>query len=299
MKLNIAGAGAIGLLLGAGFADAGFDVRMLTRSPEQAALLRQEGITVERSGEKKVFQVEATAAPGEWSNAELTILAMKSYDLAGFLETAGGRLASSPLLFVQNGVAHLTMAESLPNPSSAFASVEHGAMKTGQTAVRHTGTGPLRIAPGKGDGAILRELALADTASFPVRLEEDAFRLLFSKALKNAIINPVTAIFGVRNGEIAESAELGRLAGMLHAELSGAFPDVADGVSLESVFDLCRRTAGNESSMLADIKSGRRTESDAILGGLIEEAARRGCRLPLLSGIAEMTAFLERRESDG
>ncbi|SIT67892.1 ketopantoate reductase family protein [Edaphobacillus lindanitolerans] len=294
MKLNIVGAGAVGLLLASGFADAGFKVRMLTRTEEQAALLRKEGVCVERDGIRHRFQVDASADPADWNGENPAILAMKSYDLKEFLDSHAAALEKSPLLFVQNGVAHLEWAGSLQNPEIAFATVEHGAMRIDGRTVRHTGTGPLRMAANRG-ASFLEPLAAADSPWFPVRIEEDPEKLLFTKAMKNAVINPITAILGVPNGTIASDPGLSRLAGLVHGELSAAFPELSGSVPLEDVLDLCRRTAGNESSMLADLRNGRRTESDAILGGLIREAERRDCPVQLLAGLAEMVAFKERR----
>ncbi|WP_040227952.1 ketopantoate reductase family protein [Bhargavaea cecembensis] len=299
MKLNIAGAGAVGLLLASGFARAGFSVRLLVRSSRQAALLRSEGVCLEEGDGRHTFRVDASADPAEWEDGVLTIPAMKSYDLEGFLDSALRFIPDSPLLFVQNGVAHLGLADSLRSPAIAFATVEHGALKRDGRTVRHTGTGPLSLAPAKGNAGLFTPLLSADSPDFPVRLSEDPGELLYRKALKNAVINPVTAVTGARNGELASDPPLRRLAGMIHGELAAAFPDTAAEVPLEAVLELCRKTADNESSMLADLNAGRKTEADAILGGLIREADRRGSRLPLLSGLSEMIAFLERRGSDG
>ena len=296
MRIHVAGAGAVGLLVGARLAEAGLGVRMITRTAEQAAAILDEGILLSAGREEKVFRVGATSIPGEARNGGLTILAMKSYDLSEFLAALDGKPGDAPLLFVQNGVAHLSLASRFRDRPVAFGTIEHGARKTGPRSVEHTGTGPLRIAPVSDDFRPFIPLLGADSPSFPVvRSNEEPERLLLKKALKNCMINPVTAVAGVRNGVLAEDPALGVLLGRLHAELAAAFPETADEVTLDEVLALCRKTAGNTSSMLADLLEGKRTEAGAIMGGVISLARERRASIPTLAALHDLVCSMERR----
>ncbi|RSK36908.1 ketopantoate reductase family protein [Bhargavaea beijingensis] len=296
MRINVAGAGAIGMLIGARLAEVGFDVRMITRTAKQAAAIRDEGILLSKGNEKKVFSVGATASSEAGIEDGLTILAMKSYDLEPFLEELNGKLGEAPLLFIQNGVSHLSLPARFRDRPIAFGTVEHGSRKTGPRSVEHTGTGPLRISPATDDFTPFHPLLTAHSPTFPVvRAEEGPGQLLMKKAVKNCLINPVTAVAGVRNGMLAEDPDLRALLGRMHAELAEAFPEIAGEVTLGEVFDLCRKTADNTSSMLADLMAGRKTEADSIMGGVIVLAQERCASLPSVTALYDLVRSLERR----
>ncbi|MGM9921031.1 MAG: ketopantoate reductase family protein [Bhargavaea sp.] len=296
MRINVAGAGAVGMLIGARLAEAGFDIRMVTRTAEQAAAILNEGILLSAGSEEKVFRVDATARPEAAGEGGLTILAMKSYDLETFLAGAGGITGRSPLLFIQNGLGHLTWASRFGDRPVAFGTVEHGARKTGHRSVEHTGAGPLRISAVSGDFRPFHQLLTADSPTFPVfPAEEEPERLLLKKAIKNCLINPVTAVAGVRNGLLAEDPDLRALLVRLHAEITAAFPEAADEVTLDEVLSLCRNTADNTSSMLADLIAGRKTEADSIMGGVIALARDRDASLPILAAMYDLVRSMERR----
>lgn len=296
MRIHVAGAGAVGMLVGARLAEAGLDVCMITRTADQASAILDQGILLSSGGKEKFIKVGATSRAEAAEEGGLTILAMKSYDLEGFLAGLDGKTATVPLLFLQNGVAHLSLASRYRNRPVAFGTVEHGARKTGPRSVEHTGTGPLRISPVSDDFRPFLPLLRADSPTFPVvHAEYGPECLLLSKALKNCLINPVTAVAGVRNGMLAEDPGLRTLLGRLHAELAVAFPETAAEVTLDEVLSLCRKTADNTSSMLADLQAGRKTEAGEIMGGVIALAGERGASLPILAALYDLICSMERR----
>ncbi|KZE38243.1 hypothetical protein AV656_04795 [Bhargavaea cecembensis] len=296
MRINVAGAGSVGMLVGARLAEAGFDVCMITRTAEQASAILNEGILLSAGREEKIFRVGATPRAEAAEEGSLSILAMKSYDLENFLAALGGKPEAAPLLFIQNGVAHLSLASRFRDRPVAYGTVEHGARKTGPRSVEHTGTGPLLISPASGDFRPFLPLLKADSPSFPVvRAEKGPECLLLNKALKNCLINPVTAVAGVRNGVLAEDPDLRMLLGRLHAEIAAAFPETADEVTLDEVLSLCRNTADNTSSMLADLLAGRKTEAEEIMGGVIALAGERSASLPALASLYDLICSMERR----
>lgn len=295
MRVNVAGAGAIGLLIGARLAEAGLKVQMITRTAEQAAAIRNEGIRLSANGDEQVFVVDATSQPRAAGEGDLAVLAMKSYDLERFVKSAEEVLDGTAVLFLQNGMAHLPLASSFPEDQVAFGTVEHGAQRTGLGSVKHTGTGPIRISTLTGNFRHYLPLLAADSPAFPLVLAEQGPRhLLLAKAMKNCLINPVTALANVRNGKLAEDPALRSLLGRLHSELVEAFPEMAHTVTLDGVFDLCSKTADNTSSMLADFLEGRKTESEAIMGSLLSLAKERGASLPTLEALSDLVLSIER-----
>ena len=103
------------------------------------------------------------------------------------------------------------------------------------------------------------------------------------KLVGNAVINPLTGLHDVANGHIfqdltlaAEAEQLAREADRVLTALDPTWP----GDSLPGVRALAEATAGNTSSMRADMQAGAVTEIDAINGWLLRQADALGLDLP-------------------
>jgi 2-dehydropantoate 2-reductase len=107
--------------------------------------------------------------------------------------------------------------------------------------------------------------------------------MLVEKMAANTVINPLTALLNVKNGELVENSEYRAAVETLCEEFSAVFPYKTKEAVTQSVFDICRKTAPNESSMLSDVKAGRMTELNAIVGALLDEAARNNVQVPAFS----------------
>ncbi len=101
--------------------------------------------------------------------------------------------------------------------------------------------------------------------------------------MANALINPLTGLHDLPNGALLDDpvlhrrmAELATEADALLTRLDPGWP----GDSLPRVEAIARATAGNTSSMRADMQRGAPTEIDAINGWLLDQAARLGLALP-------------------
>jgi 2-dehydropantoate 2-reductase len=124
---------------------------------------------------------------------------------------------------------------------------------------------------------------------------------IWSKAIVNAAINPLTAVFDCRNGLVAENAALRAQAikvceeGMKVAEALGIQLEPEDVKNY--TIEVAKRTAKNKSSMLMDIDLKRRTEIDAICGNIIESGRSKGVETPVISRLYAIVKFLESRDS--
>ncbi|MNJ51191.1 2-dehydropantoate 2-reductase [compost metagenome] len=91
----------------------------------------------------------------------------------------------------------------------------------------------------------------------------------------NAVINPLTAIWRIPNGELLETVERRTVLEQLCEETMAIYK--AKGIAFEGdayaqVAEVCRSTASNMSSMLKDVLQGMPTEIDYINGRLVEMA---------------------------
>lgn len=101
----------------------------------------------------------------------------------------------------------------------------------------------------------------------------------WKKLAINALINPLTALYRCKNGELLDQgprqAHLAKLARELDHALPHWLPEWP-GQSQTMAEDVARQTASNTSSMLADVLAGRRTEIEFITGHLLRRASRAG-----------------------
>ncbi len=115
--------------------------------------------------------------------------------------------------------------------------------------------------------------------------------MIYRKLLINAVINPLTAIWRIPNGELLASEgrlqlmrELFREATMVYDACGVTYDEDA----WDNILEVCRITAGNISSMLADVLASRTTEIRWINGSLVEMAERTGTSVPLHRWICQL-----------
>jgi 2-dehydropantoate 2-reductase len=296
MEVIIAGAGSIGLLLGSFMTEAGMNVTFYVRREEQAKLIRAEGIQrINQDDTKDVFRVHATTDIRDLSTTALWIVAVKYAGLRDLLSEIRMAKLINPVLFVQNGIGHMELVKDTELPHIAFATVEQGAGRVDDRTVSHNGVGMLTIATNRGDAGVFDLIGKAHSDIFPVSYHIDAEVILMRKVLINCMINPLTAILKVKNGELLTNDYCFTLFNTLYEELMGAFPEMQALLTKDAVVDICRKTAKNHSSMLADYLAVRPMEIETIVSAVIRKANGRNKLLPLLTIVEQMLYAIDQK----
>lgn len=109
------------------------------------------------------------------------------------------------------------------------------------------------------------------------------------KLAQNCGINPITAVFGIRNGEVLENEKAVGMMKMVAKEVAEVLKKVdgeegeewSEEVLFERMKRLCEDTAGNTSSMLADVQAGRETEVEFINGWVVKKGEEVGVKCPV------------------
>ena len=113
--------------------------------------------------------------------------------------------------------------------------------------------------------------------------EENPVPAVLRKLAANTVINPLTAVLDEKNGIILEKAELVR---RLTDEISRVLAPLGLGETPDSLYKavmgIAEKTRENSSSMREDVRHGRPTENDFILGFVIKTAERFGMDVPEL-----------------
>lgn len=259
MNFAVVGAGAVGMLTASLLKEAGCGVQLITRRSEQAEEIKANGIR--RDGE--IYFIDAST---EWDHIlpdAFILVAVKYSHLPDVIKKLKSCCLDNPIVFMQNGMMHIELIRNLPQKNIAAGIVEHGALKISETEIRHTGNGLFRFALLSGDEK--RFLPLLNINGVKAEWHTEADKMLFRKVLLNAMINPLTALLSVKNGELLSNPHAYELLKNIYTELYTAFPEIETLLPFEQVTALCASTAENTSSMLADKLAGRRLELDTIL----------------------------------
>ncbi|WP_040204839.1 2-dehydropantoate 2-reductase [Neobacillus jeddahensis] len=287
MKVGIIGAGSIGLLYAA-YISKIYDVIIYTKTSKQAAEINETGILLLKGTEKRTSFVKALPIT-EWKGVEdLTIVAVKQYQLPLIIEKINRLSAIPNLLFLQNGMGHLKLLKEIKRTNVYVGSIEHGALKENSFTVSHNGEGVTNVAVFSGDELFLRQFATKISNEFPIVVQRDYYGMLVNKLMVNAVINPLTAILQVKNGDLIENTSYFHVVKQIFTEISYILNLDQPEEKIQVVVDICKKTANNRSSMLKDIEANRKTEVDAILGFLLDEAILQGKKAPQIENLYYM-----------
>ena len=302
MKIAVVGAGAMGSLFGALLAEGGHEVWLCDIWQDHICALKQNGLKIEREGEIRNVRLNADSDPRQIGESELVLIFVKSTQTKPAAESAAllaGR--NGWVMTLQNGMGNAeTIAEHIPSNRILAGTTSHGATMLEAGSIRHAGAGPTTI--GMWDGGekefqIARQIADQFTRAGIESIAVEAVRpVIWDKLLVNVGINAITAMTGIKNGQILD-LELTRKLSRAAVE-EAALVAQAQGIDIRKdpaahVFQVAAATAANRSSMGQDMDHRRPTEIKAINGFVVREAERLGIAAPVNRTLA---ALVETKE---
>jgi 2-dehydropantoate 2-reductase len=287
-RIAIIGVGALGCLFGARLSRVA-DVVLVGHWPEQLVALQNHGLQLTApGGQQHHYPLCATDDLRQVSRADLILLLVKSPQTERAARQAAQILAPAGVaLTLQNGLGNLDILAAAVGKERAIAGVTtQGATVVAPGWVRHAADGSTQLGRAPGLTAAITAVArLFEEAGLQTELVDHVDSLIWGKLAVSAAINPLTALLNVANGYLAEEGAARRI--MLAAAREVAAVAAAEGVSLpyadagERALDVARATAGNESSMLQDVKRGALTEIDAICGAVVRLGQQHGVATPV------------------
>lgn len=293
MRVGIIGGGSIGLLFGA-YLGQNHEVTIFTKREEQAQKIKEMGIRLcFQDGEEKVIAVDAKFGDCIISDQDILIVAVKQYDLPQVMTLLSSASKAMPLCFIQNGMGHLELLNILPQKTILVATVEHGAKRLNDWTVSHNGVGQTNVSVYKGTYEMEKSFPMSADPQFPVSFYEEYRTILINKLIANALINPLTVVFQVKNGRLVDNPYYYELLRLMFEEIYSIFPLGEKEEVFNRVIGICKNTKHNTSSMLKDIQEGRKTEIDAILGYILKVAERKGAKLKTIQMAYVMVKGIE------
>ncbi len=299
-NITIIGPGALGCLLGAFLDRAGVSVALLDYKAERAKALDKNGIIVYDKDQAWKAAPRVTADPKRLGPQEAVIILVKAYQTASALEGISPLLCPDTLIIsLQNGLGAEKLLTSLaPCAGVALGTTSQGATLIKEGVVRHAGKGDTTIGlitrGEKAADTLNRTVAVLNRAGWPCARVEDIYPVVWGKLLVNIGINALTALSGLKNGELLQHKEAMALQealvkeGYQVAQKAGIHMDMDLDRFIEHVRHVCEATADNKSSMLQDRLKGRPTEIDYINGAVWRIANGLGLETPLNETITRL-----------
>ncbi|UTR15199.1 2-dehydropantoate 2-reductase [Salipaludibacillus sp. LMS25] len=269
MNIAIIGGGSIGLLTASCLNHDLHHLTLVTKTSLQADAITKEGLRYTSEKGNKTTKLKAVSQDHiKKLEADLVIVTLKQTVLDRWFAWARKKIVlKSPLLFLQNGMGHMEKATKMVPHAIIAGVITHGAEKVSQTHVIHHGFGELYTGGLLSLKPLIRQLQLEAPLCFPVIWEDDVEVRIKTKLLMNAIINPLTAIYNVKNGKLLEDFNIKKHVKLLFNEVIGVLELSENDWTL--VKDVIHQTSENISSMRADLMAGNETEIEAIVGYLI------------------------------
>jgi 2-dehydropantoate 2-reductase len=327
-KILFVGAGAVGSYIGAFLSRAGHDVTLVDAWADQVETIRRQGISAIgphdpfNARPKAVHLHEAQRLPRDF---QIVFVAVKVYDTAWAAQLAlrhaspDGVIVSSQNCWPDPTVAGVTGAHrtvGLIMSKIGVALWKPGEVERGVEKGHASGHDVFRV--GEHDGRITpraKELAEMLSVIDGSQVTDNLWGERWAKLCANAMGNPVTAMSGLGNVEVAsseagraitihlagESARVGIALGYRVPKFNGETAERwADSAQREtwSALDtlLTPKSAASRNwraSMAQDVMKGRPTEIDYMNGHVVAQGKLAGVPTPVSTATVEMIKDLE------
>jgi 2-dehydropantoate 2-reductase len=289
MKIAVVGAGAMGAIFGARFAQAGHDTHLVDVAVPLVDKINSDGITVVRGDDETVTQVPATTDPASVGPVDLVVFCVKCYHTPSAAEDARPLVDSSTVVAsLQNGWGNGDVLAGVFPPEQIVVGVTYNSgtvLDVGRVA--HPGVGPTTVGSftdgGSGGPERLAE-ALSDsgleaTVASPIRPE------IWKKLILNAATLPTGALIGMNAGALTAHPDMKQLVSETAREAVAVARalgyDIDEQERIDAIHGLLERAGPARGSMLQDFEAGRRTEIDVINDAVVRAAGDTDVPVPI------------------
>ena len=288
MHITMIGAGAMGCLFGGLLSESGADIRLYDIDTRQVAVLNTTGLRIVKDGRERRIAVTAHHDAAEIPGTDLAVLFVKHGHTQKAAALARQLIGEHGyVLTLQNGMGNAEIiGNEIPADKILCGTTSQGAMVLGPGHIQHSGQGPTVIGPWRDAPlSVLREVAsLFSRADITTEVVRDIHPVLWKKLFINVGINAITALTGIRNGQLLERTATRELVAMAVQEAMAVAKELGVAVAedtVEQVLAVARATGPNRSSMGQDVDAHRPTEIGAINGYIVQQGRVTGCPTPV------------------
>ncbi|ANU22817.1 ketopantoate reductase family protein [Planococcus donghaensis] len=284
MKYAIIGAGVSGLLPAYLLKKAGHEVQVITQHEEQAAIINKQGIINDGNCQKVAAYTDF-----EQIDAEAFVLVTVNYDeLPPILRLLKIRRPSNKIIFLQQGMLFLEKATALSHRHITAGIVDTDCIKVKDTEISFSKSPQFRFGLIKGQSEEFQPLLTTD--AWQSEWVEDIEKSLFENVLLSSLIDPLTAMMKIRNGELITNPHAYELFRNLYNELYLAFPEIEWLQPIENVATMCAAEPERVSRMFADRLANDPMEVDGLMVYVLNQSK---LELPLFKAFYHLLKTVE------
>jgi 2-dehydropantoate 2-reductase len=281
----VLGAGAIGGLWALRMAARGLDVILLSRSDDSTprTLRLQDGDTVMQHGFRQLPLHAAGAV------SALLVTCKAHVTQAALTSLLPALTPGTPVVLLQNGMGvDDWLCAERPDLSVLPAITTDGVFRRDRDTLVLAGHGDTLLGAANPRDA---DTAQAVAASIGMTYAPDIRLRRWHKLAMNCAINPLTARYRCRNGELLQNGEALAVMRDVCSEIAQVMQAEGLPATADELFRLActaaQKTADNTSSMRADVEAGRDTEIRFLNGHVVARARRHGLAAPANAALLE------------
>jgi len=301
MRYAVIGPGSVGSLIIHSLNQAGIEPFIVFKTYQEARLAALKGLKLQfltgaTSNLKGYFTSYSEIPEG---TINVAFICTKSYDVPTAINSLEPRLKEKSIVIsVQNGLGAYEAAKAMLPKSEVLTLVLNcGVFRENHNNFIFSGCSESYIGQEKKDLPEVIDLIIDSLKSINIKPVKNITPYRWIKLAVNAAVNPLTAIRGVKNGDILTDKYLRSLAFSVVNEVKV----VADSLSIKLIKDpieellrVVNATKDNYSSMLQDILAGKRTEIDFINGAIVGRASVAGVNVPINKALWLLVKSMEK-----
>jgi 2-dehydropantoate 2-reductase len=293
-RLAIVGKGAIGGLIGFKCHQLGYTYQHLIKTQQQSLFKVTDITGVLHSYTPNISVI---TKPNQF---DVLILPVKAYQVMSVLQQLAPFIQPNHIIvLLHNGMGTIEQVKKrLPNNSLIAATTSYGAFKPDTNTLLETGLGQTHLGwIGTVDKRLKKLIEPILSALLPPsKWHQDISLALWKKLAINAVINPLTAIHNLKNGELEDTKYINQINNIcfeISMLLSALDYSIKSTDLIENVRQVITATANNYSSMHQDLKFKRHTEIEFINGYVISKATELNIEVPHNQRLLEQIRQLE------
>lgn len=291
MKIGILGSGSVGSFFGSFLSEAGHDVTFIARGAHLAEM-NKKGLLIKRDNEEITIHNTFTEDISTLAECELVLFCVKSGDTRETAEKLVGVLNKSAFVMsFQNGVSNEEVLVDVFGEDRVLSAVVfvQAAIKAPGVVEQHGSYG--LVIGGLNDSGInaAENIAtLLKDAGIPVKCTDQVMLRKWKKYLFSLLFNPLTAAIDKTIGEILEDPHLKKIArsiGLETIQVAALCGIPLTEKDIDQAFQNAELAKSHTTSMLQDIRNGKVTEADELVGYVLDKAKIHGLSIDTLKTI--------------
>jgi len=301
MRTYMIGSGAMGSFYGGLLARAGFDVTLIDPRADHVDRIQRYGLIVEGVRGRHVVRLPAHTSHAGLPPADFTVIFTDANATKDAARTAAQVLVPDGFaLTLQNGIGNVEAltAELGAGRVVAGVTMNSGALpEPGRAVYTNAGLTSIGELDGRNTSRLDEVARMLNAAGIETQVIAEPMAQIWSKFVLNCAINALTAITGLRSGEMYRTPEVNALQDRVIDEIlmvvEGKGVRLAEPDPRKKIKAHCR-VRYNRPSMMQHIEQGRRTEIDALNGALVREAKALGLAVPYNEAVVAVVKGLEK-----